>query len=423
MAHPDSDLMLRTLLEYTIADRREIPMSDVLASVVPAGVKAYLRASVRDRLRATLAETPEFSRVADEAPLANRIRDVFLRHSADAYVFTRDDFLPDLENALHFTENYVCRPRWTLRSFLFHTSIVISARELIGKLEYVTEYSYLPQLLRRTIIERHLTEVDSSTVSTLIRRIDSAVVREHTPRELALLARPIFEFFLLEPDHPDGPIPLRPLLLFFEDKELHGLHSYLTGVCHFRKLEALTLHELISLSEDFLSGKPVEAQHPPPPLAEPAQEELSFGTAESDHPSEPEPAGEAESNAEPEHIPEPVQPDGTDPDVAHSGPAEADHETSADQEPPVSGTRAFPDLNEFIAPEQRKRFIQTICDRDRDFYDLIIARLNEIHSWKEASGYIRELFEINTIDPFHDVAVQFTDIVQRRLTGETRDQS
>ncbi len=68
-----------------------------------------------------------------------------------------------------------------------------------------------------------------------------------------------------------------------------------------------------------------------------------------------------------------------------------------------------------ITEDQRKRFINVICDKDEAFYELMIARLDEIQTWSEASDYIRELFEINSIDPFHRVAVTFTDIVQRRF--------
>ncbi len=48
------------------------------------------------------------------------------------------------------------------------------------------------------------------------------------------------------------------------------------------------------------------------------------------------------------------------------------------------------------------------------FYDLVIDRLDEIHSWPQASSYIRELFEINSIDPFNDTAIAFTDVIQKR---------
>ncbi len=74
-----------------------------------------------------------------------------------------------------------------------------------------------------------------------------------------------------------------------------------------------------------------------------------------------------------------------------------------------------PDLERMITPEQRKRFISVLCDRDADFYELVISRLNIMRTWSEAAAYIRELFEINSVDPFRDEAITFTDIVQQRF--------
>ena len=60
-----------------------------------------------------------------------------------------------------------------------------------------------------------------------------------------------------------------------------------------------------------------------------------------------------------------------------------------------------------------------LCDRDAQFYDLMIARLNQMGSWQEATGYVREIFEINAIDPFQDEAIAFTDIIQQRFATGT----
>ncbi len=83
--------------------------------------------------------------------------------------------------------------------------------------------------------------------------------------------------------------------------------------------------------------------------------------------------------------------------------------------PPAS----LPDLTLVISPEQRKRFITVLCDRDAQFYDLMIARLNQMGSWQAATGYVREIFEINAIDPFQDEAIAFTDIIQQRFATGT----
>jgi len=88
--------------------------------------------------------------------------------------------------------------------------------------------------------------------------------------------------------------------------------------------------------------------------------------------------------------------------------------------PSVRTSPAFPDLRRMITEGQRKRFISVLCDRDADFYDLIVIRLNSMRTWHEASAYIRELFEINSIDPFKEEAITFTDIVQQRFETDLR---
>jgi hypothetical protein len=592
MTLSDSDTVLRQLAEQTIGPAQHMPMAHVARAAIPAGVRAYLRASLRDRLRKELSQTDLFSRVHPHSALESRLQDVFLLQSADGYVFPREEFLADLENAVRFTENYVCRPRWTLSSFLFHDASVITTTALFDRLEYLAEYAYLPQLLRRLISQRKLPEVDRESCTQLIRQIDASVVREHAPHELAMLTRPIFRFFLSGEPKMTDPIRIQPVLLFFEDKELNGLRDHIQGICHVRGHEGVTLGELVELCEDYLvkpakapveapSGEagtteasaaetlPVEAPSSEAgsteastaetlPVETPADEAIHV-EALADQPSaaEARPAEATQTEAptgQPpaveERIPEPAFFDATTPETpvveaapgggvhlamdagelaAEDSPSDAgrdekplhdltdgghrpswvaiagsippetatgetSHGEAAPEEPtsrqvlagdilpessgedpdappekavpdeqeatqevqeefafdstrtfsappveeevrltetvlefpPASPTPsvrtspAFPDLRRMITEGQRKRFISVLCDRDADFYDLIVIRLNSMRTWHEASAYIRELFEINSIDPFKEEAITFTDIVQQRFETDLR---
>ncbi|MBP1691255.1 MAG: hypothetical protein H6Q32_607, partial [Bacteroidetes bacterium] len=258
MTLSDSDTVLRQLAEQTIGPAQHMPMAQVARATIPAGVRAYLRANLRDRLRKELSKTDLFSRVRPHSALESRLQDVFLLQSADGYVFPREEFLADLENAVRFTENYVCRPRWTLSSFLFHDASIITTTALFDRLEYLAEYAYLPQLLRRLVSQRRLPEVDRESCTQLIRQIDASVVREHAPHELAMLTRPIFRFFLSGEPKMTDPIRIQPVLLFFEDKELNGLRDHIQGISHVRGHEGVTLAELVELCEDYLV-KPAKA--------------------------------------------------------------------------------------------------------------------------------------------------------------------
>jgi hypothetical protein len=391
----DSDAILQLLAARTIGNRGTIRVSEVLGSTIPRGVKVYVRADTERRLAAEFEHTDHVARIGHSAFEAEHLRGLYVRHAAEAYILQRDEYTALLENAVRFTENYLCRPRWTLRSFLFHDAPTLAASTLLARLEWIPEYVYLPKLLARVITDRNLTGLTDAACSELIAKIDDAVVREHRPRELARLTSPIFSFYLLSTDPGSQTIPLRPLLAFFEDKGLLTLREHLQGICHMRARTDISLGELEELTEDFFG------EQPPLPQAEPVPE------PEPPHEEEIPPANESAE----EVLPPP-------PLIA----SESVASRAEPVKPPATGERpAAPpsvDLPSMITEDQRKRFINVLCDKDEAFYELIIARLGEIQSWSEASAYIRELFEINSIDPFYHVAVAFTDIVQRRFAPD-----
>lgn len=549
----NSDMLLEALTARTIGEESILAMSTLVASPVPAGVIRYMRAEISNRLADDLLHAPHFSRVASPTAGPDAVREALLTHAAAQYIFPRDEFLAMLENATRFTENYLCRPRWTLSSFLFLDQPAITAETLLRKLEYVSDYAYLPQLLRRMVTHSGKQVITSHECISHITRIDDAVVREHSPRERALLAKPIFQFYLLTPEIENTPIALRPLLLFLEDKQFGPLREYTEGIWHVRGKTEITMEEFVALNEDFATGRasfaptPTIEEKPPepapeltePPVATPAAEHqesarpattaleeealhtpphetpplqpesiqgsLSFGEPVPATPVQQELVADEvvqqeEVAAEPDvqQIPavEPVQPEvpadmpevrdipapePAPPDILGATPvaqeiphteaapqelvesepenqritaAEPGHQAAGETEPenqripapeperqeaveaepesqritaaepertqpaiPAPVAPVFlppPSLKEMIPSGLRRRFVNVICGKDAEFYDLVIARLDEIYSWPQASTYIRELFEINRIDPFNDTAIAFTDVIQKR---------
>ncbi len=458
----DSDSILQLLLARTIGTRDTIRVSEVLGSTIPRGVKVYVRADVERRLAAEVERADHMARIGQSAFEAAHLRGLYVRHAADAYLIRRDEYGVLLENAVRFTENYLCRPRWTLRSFLFHDASTLPALTLLARLEWIPEYVYLPQLLTRVITDRKLDGLSDAACSELIAKIDDAVVREHRPRELARLTSPIFSFYLLSADTGSNCIPLRPLLVFFEDKGLLELREHLQGVCHMRNRNDISLGELEELTEDFFGEKPPlpkaepvpepeplheeelppaagsaggVASPPPPAVAEPAPDgpepqpvlseatPLISGSAPSTSASTPlKSESTSVASASNPFVSDSTSPHSESTTVASESTSVVSESTSAGNEggealagEPESAPAPFFELQSMISEDQRRRFINVICDKDEAFYELIIARLDEIQTWSEASEYIRELFEINSIDPFHRVAVTFTDIVQRRF--------
>ena len=263
----NSDMLLETLIARTIGEESVLAMSVLLAAPVPSGVLRYMRAEIFNRLAEDLSHAPHFSRVAPPSAGPDAIRDALLTHAAGQYIFPREEFLGMLENAARFTENYLCRPRWTLSSFLFLDQPAITTEMLLRKLEYISDYAYLPQLLRRIVTHSGKQVITSHECIAHITRIDDAVIREHTPRERALLTKPIFQFFLLSSDIENKPIALRALLLFLEDKQFGPLREYCEGVWQIRGKSEITMAEFVALHEDFAIGRSSFA--PTPTITEP----------------------------------------------------------------------------------------------------------------------------------------------------------
>lgn len=443
-----SEIMLETLISRTIGEEPVLSMSALKAAPIPSGVIRYMHAEIFNRLAEDLSRAPHFARVASPTAGPDAMRDALLTYAAGQYIFPRAEFLEMLENATRFTENYLCRPRWTLSSFLFLDQPAITTETLLRKLEYVADYAYLPQLLRRLVTQSGKQVVTSAEGIAYIARIDDAVIREHSVSEQALLAKPIFQFFHLSPDVGNTPILLRALLLFLDDKHLTPLRDYIEGVWHVRGKTEITLEEYIAVCEDFSSGTsmptpPEESEGaapataledsappethqmeeplPVPPPPESVQESLPF---DEPSPFVPDPNLSATTEA-PEYTTSvfedvPESPHGTarveeelPPQVVVPEPVPIDTLTPAEVTLPPEPLALVP-LNSMIPSDLRRRFINVICGRDAEFYELVIARLDEMRSWSDASTYIRELFEINNIDPFNETAVAFTDLIQKR---------
>ena len=69
---------------------------------------------------------------------------------------------------------------------------------------------------------------------------------------------------------------------------------------------------------------------------------------------------------------------------------------------------------EMISPEQQKRFIKKLLAGDDASFSHLLAQLDAISNWKEANRFLEDYFREHGINPYHDEAVRFSDLVYRR---------
>lgn len=345
MLEQETDSILATLTARTIGERDAILLQEILAADLPRGIKTYLQAETVRLLEAELFASPGFSRVDRRAPGVLKQERAFIATMSTTYSFPRAEYLTLLENAIHFLENYLCRPQWTIENFVFEAGPRQSAEYVMAKLDCTVDYAYFRTLIRKVMQRRGTTAISSEEFRTILVRIDDQIVKQHNARELALLAKPIFDFLLLRDTPPDISIPLKPILVFFEDKKMSILRDYIESICRIRQRSEITLDELTTLVEDLYLGQtapgpapaaparneppaaavmeesPAAAPNEPPQAAAPVEAPAADVKEESERAEEetgPRQADAAPQQAEPEErgAPEPVTPPAEDPGMS-----------------------------------------------------------------------------------------------------------
>ncbi len=299
MLEHETDSILATLSGRTIGGRETILLREILAADVPRGIKTYIQAETVRLLEAELFSTPKFARVDRNSPGVRRHARAFIVSMSADYSFPRAEYLSLLENAVHFLENYLCRPQWTIENFVFESGGRMSAQEVVTKLDCTVDYAYFRTLIQKVMQRRGTRDVSAEEFRAMLVRIDDQIVKQHNARELALLAKPIFDFLLLRDTPPDISIPLKPILVFFEDKRMNILRDYIESICRIRQRTEITLDELTTFVEDLYLGQvapggagPESAPAGEPSPASPGEPEPAVEEilpTEEHHPAEEEP--------------------------------------------------------------------------------------------------------------------------------------
>lgn len=381
------ETIIDRLTERTISRRESITLKEIVAADIPRGVKAFIRATVIHWLKNDIAAAPRFAHVNRNAPGTRELTDAFLRSLGNAYQFTRTEYITILDDAVHFVANYLTRPRWTLENFIFEHSQTVSVDELLTRLDYTVDYAYFKRLIEPLMRQWGWRDVTARDFRTLVAKVDSQIMKQHSAREMGLLTKPMYDFLAMGDASRNTAIPLEPILLFFEDKNMLSMRDHIRATCDIRGRSELTLNELTALIEDLYLRHPQTHEPSIVPDAGPPREGGSQPPADADIERAARSVPTQEQTAEP-------------------GPAPA--------------PQGLPDLASLIGSKRRNTFIRKIFGKDRESYDRLIKELNGLSSWRAASARLTEFYTAGNLDPFSDVVVEFTDIVQSRF-GEGPD--
>jgi hypothetical protein len=242
----------------TIGSMPSIALKTILESNIPANVKSFFRGEVEWLLyKEKLSEhrSSKFNYLQEDVVLLQEQMDIMLVYH---YSFTREEFLKVLDTCAHFLFNYLCRPQWTLESYLFEEKNVLSLKELGLKFKFCGDYPYYWTILEKFLIGKNKTEIERDEAVRLLRRIDAEIVNTHSAGDLAKMTLPFFEFIGFVHQNAlsggRGDLPTKALLYFFEDKKLTTVSQHLQKLRDQGK-QSLMYDELVEALKDSFSQK------------------------------------------------------------------------------------------------------------------------------------------------------------------------
>ena len=378
MFEKETEQLIGAVRQATIGDKKTIGLREIFESNIPTSVKVFFRAEVETMLTSEQKPASTSGRFRHDLPEIAMLQEQINALLIHNFVFTRDDFETTLDKCVHFMLNYLCRPQWTLNSFLFEESGRATTPQIMRKLRYCRDYAYFTDILRRYLQQREVGEMTLEEGRNLIARIDAEVLKDHSTIQLVQMTSPLFEFVAYARAHKlsatPKTVPTRALIYFFEDKKLSQLSERLSRERDVNQVKEISLNQLANLVEKVRTGD--EHAH-------------LF-----DDTSEPLPAAD---------------------DSAHGLPSlQSSSETIGEERlQPAEPPRPLPPL--FSLDEERS-IIKNVFHQNEEQFRTAMEESLASTNWEDAALAIDHYFLMNDVEPFTREAILFTNRLQSRFT-------
>lgn len=365
MFEKEIEALEKIIRNNTIASAPAVSLRNILESNIPQNVKSYFRGEVEwimYKERITEKRSSKFNYAIEDIQLLQEQMDVLLVYN---FAFSAQEFAKTLDNCVHFIFNFLCRPQWTLESFLFDEKKIIPFKELAIKFRFCSDYSYYWLILEKHFASKNRTEISKDEFVSLIKKIDAEIIKQHSSEDLARMTESFFGFVnyiqqhLYPTDH--HMLPTKALMYFFNDKKVFSVVKKLTELRDRNKIE-ISFGELLELLKDSFVPQNFSLEDE---VALPAEKE--------------------------------------------------------EQKPQIF--REQPKQNSgFVLPEREKQsIIRYLFNNEEAKFVLTVDKIVSSNSWDEASLALDHFFTMNDVDPFSREAIIFTNALQSYFSNFQSD--
>jgi hypothetical protein len=344
------------------------PLSVILANhdVHPA-YRAYFDAEVQWWLheeRAIRASNPRFD--VNAQPLQQVLSDLDVLYVQHAR-FDHEELLSTIEAAAKTRLNFLCRPRTTLKWFVFRGEPTKPLYEILLRLNYLSDHQYLLQGIRSWAGSRG--DVSANEILSvveferIIEKIDNDAILDLSQEEFVQLLEPMYQLFAdVNPELPPETVPTEAVIIFLDDKGAVPLSQALERMLYREELRALTRKKFMEVIDAVI-----------------ATIDEAGGVIPSD-PSFMQSAAAEELGAQDDIL-----------------------------------KMRYMRLAELIDEDSRSKILRKIFENDVARYDELVREVLLCPSWKEAAGVVDRFYAKQGTHPDSAVAMEFAQALHRSI--------
>lgn len=340
-------------------------------------------------------------------------RELFAKIDAEyvkAARFDHEELTAVIDAATKTRLNLLCRPRTTLKWFVYRGEPTRPLHEVLLRLNYLHDYPYLTDGIRSWAAAKGADGSPSFEILSIIEfervveKVDNDAILDLTQREFVQLLDPMFEFFAEHnPDLPPEVIPTEAVIIFLDDKGAIPISQALERLLYREEHKLLSRSKLIEvidgvIQEIELSSTAAASTYSRASMPVEPMESMAHPEQEPERAASP-PTVETESRIEPLHQPaqseQPEEPTDTQP---LTSPLTATAVSTHD--------RRIEAFHRNVEASLQKRFLERLFSSDLGKMDTMVSHILEVASWREAAVRLDLWYAQHGVDPNGTVAME-----------------
>lgn len=359
--------------------------------------------------RAIRSSNPRFATShADFRELWEQLDRLYIRHSR----FDHEELNATVEAAVKTRLNFLCRPRTTLKWFVYRGEPTKPLQEILLRLGYLYDNRYLVEGFEQWARARGTDTSSYEILSVveferIIEKIDNDAILDLSQQDFVGLLDNLFEFFATaNPELPPESVPTEAVIIFLDDKGAVPISQALERLLYREELRYLTRTKLIEVIDDvILALEDADASFVTelPPVDVSAVPDVR----DDERAVDPEPAMAAE--------PAPIAM------VAGTGDQETGIVTEEDSLPAEAAVTTtgshvlsrLTALGKLLDERTRDKVRKKLFVANDELYERVVLDVLDSENWKAAAGKLDRFFAEQGIEPNSVVAMEFCQAIHK----------